>query len=621
MASAALPSCPHCGADHPADRLRCPETDIILPLAGRLLDGRFAMLELLGRGGMASVWLAQNTRVDRLVAIKLIRPEVARDADMVMRFRSEARAAGRSGHPNICDVLDSGISPIGPYIVMEYLRGRSLGELLAERGRLPYATAVMLIREALDGLDAAHHSGIVHRDLKPENLFLHRPDAGSPTVKLMDFGVAKFIDGTGETRTEHGALLGTPEYMAPEQFRGAAFAEVRTDIWAMGAILYRAIAGQNAFGGPTVAATLLMVSSENPWPIERLVADVPAGLVAVIDRCLKKNPRDRWPDAATMSSALAPFTVDTRDLSPWDVVTTSAQPPTHGTPARTPALRSADEADAADGAAKVAAPSRADGASGARSSEATRTSEPPDGATSDATAAVRQGSRRRWIAIAAVVLAGAALAAALLSRAQGPHDRVQAEAPPAAAPQPLASPRLPAVTAAPDAALPPSPDVPRDPGADVDEVVVVIDSESSAAETPFPRVPPAPAPRTSAVTPTTGGIQHSPPIDPPPDPPGVIRAGHYVAIVKAGPAGNHKTGEAHCKSLARERAAGITRWELANPTVASKFVASGRLRRGKYWTSALWRGRALAISVPAGEQVSLPAKDRRPRPLCVARWP
>jgi serine/threonine protein kinase len=142
----------------------------------------------------------------------------------------------------------------------------------------------------------------VHRDLKPENIFLHRPagwpDQGEPTVKLMDFGVAKFTDGTGEARTEHGALLGTPEFMAPEQFRGATFAEPRTDIWAIGAILYRALTGRNAFGGPTVAATLIMVASEEPKPLVELAPDTPSGLVDVVNRCLRKHADRRFADVA-----------------------------------------------------------------------------------------------------------------------------------------------------------------------------------------------------------------------------------------------------------------------------------------------------------------------------------
>jgi serine/threonine-protein kinase len=207
----ALPPCPYCSADHPAERLKCPDTDMPLPLRGRVLSEKFRFVRRLGKGGMASVWLALNTAVDREVAIKVIRPEVLKNDDLVARFRSEAKAAGRIGHPNICEILDFGVGPIGPYIVMETLDGQNLAQVIRERGRLPADEAVTLVTEALAGLEAAHERGIVHRDLKPENVFLHRPATGDPVVKLMDFGVAKFTDGSAEVTTEHGALLGTPE--------------------------------------------------------------------------------------------------------------------------------------------------------------------------------------------------------------------------------------------------------------------------------------------------------------------------------------------------------------------------------------------------------------------------
>jgi serine/threonine protein kinase len=175
--------CPHCGKEeHPPHVLKCPDTDLVLPLEGRVLDAKFKLIRQIGKGGMASVWLAVNTLVDRNVAIKLIRTEVVRRDDTVKRFRAEARAAGRIGHPNICDILDFGSSPIGPYIVMEYLRGRSLAQHIRDDGPLPSGQAVAIVRQALAGLVAAHREGIIHRDLKPENLFIHEPDEGEPIV-------------------------------------------------------------------------------------------------------------------------------------------------------------------------------------------------------------------------------------------------------------------------------------------------------------------------------------------------------------------------------------------------------------------------------------------------------
>ena len=276
-----------------------------LPLLGRVLSGKFRFVRKLGKGGMASVWLAINTAVDREVAIKVIRPEVLKNDDLVARFRSEAKAAGRIEHPHVCEILDFGVGPIGPYIVMERLQGKNLAQLIRERGSLSPQETVDIVQQALLGLEAAHAEGIVHRDLKPENVYLHEPKVGPPIVKLMDFGVAKFTDGSAEITTEHGALLGTPEYMAPEQFKGADQAEVRTDLWAVGAIIFRALTGKHAFKGATVAATLLLVSHEEPVPIRTLKPQVPQALVDVVARCLGKEPEDRYANVAELQAALA----------------------------------------------------------------------------------------------------------------------------------------------------------------------------------------------------------------------------------------------------------------------------------------------------------------------------
>lgn len=217
-ATAKLAPCPHCGETHHEDQLRCPKTDMLLPLEGRRLDGRFRFLSSLGSGGMAAVWLARNERVDRDVAIKFLRPEVGRDPEAVARFRSEARAAGRIGNKHICEILDMGDSPIGPYMVMERLRGLDLAALIRRQGRLQPAYAVRIVRHALEGLAAAHAAGIIHRDLKPGNVFLHRTDGGETEVKLMDFGVSKFLDGTGDRtgrRRGRSRRAGRPETPLP----------------------------------------------------------------------------------------------------------------------------------------------------------------------------------------------------------------------------------------------------------------------------------------------------------------------------------------------------------------------------------------------------------------------
>ncbi|MDC0723457.1 serine/threonine-protein kinase [Nannocystis bainbridge] len=304
-AGAHLEACPFCGADHDEATLRCPATDMVLPFEGRILAGKFRLVSELGRGGMGAVWRAKNVHVDRDVALKLILPEVSKNREIVARFQNEARVAARIGHPGICDILDLETSALGPVIVMELLRGENLGQRLESGGKLTPPAAVALIREALDALDAAHRAGIIHRDLKPENLFIHQPETGPTVLKLMDFGISKFIDRDGAL-TGSGVMMGTPEYMAPEQINGAVFADARTDIWAIGAVLYKALTGVDPFTGATVPATLLAVISAEPEPID-LRQRVPPALSAVILRCLAKKPDDRYQSARELSDALQPF--------------------------------------------------------------------------------------------------------------------------------------------------------------------------------------------------------------------------------------------------------------------------------------------------------------------------
>jgi hypothetical protein len=307
-AAPALGPCPFCGQPHPEDVLVCPAEGKFMPLEGRLLDGKFRFTRLLGAGGMGAVWRAQNIRVKKGVAIKLMHPEFAGNPGILDRFRKEATAAGEIGNSHICDIYDFGQSVLGPYIVLELLNGKSLGDLVQQSGRVDPGLVVLIIRQALVGLDAAHAVGIVHRDLKPENIFLHEPQPGRLLVKLMDFGISKFSQAGSEGgRTSAGVLMGTPEYMSPEQTEGAAGVDSRTDIWAIGAIMYKALTGADAFGGSTMAATLVAVSTKPHTPIAQLAPHVPPGLIAVIDRCLAKEKEQRFGSCAELSAALAPF--------------------------------------------------------------------------------------------------------------------------------------------------------------------------------------------------------------------------------------------------------------------------------------------------------------------------
>ncbi len=306
-AAPTLGPCPHCGQPHAEDVLVCPKETKILPLEGRILDSKFRFTKLLGAGGMGAVWRAQNIRVRKSVAIKLMHPEFAGNPGILDRFRNEATAAGQIGSQHICDIYDFGASVLGPYIVLEMLNGNSFGEVIQKYGRVDPGLAAIVMRQALEGLEAAHKVGIVHRDLKPENIFLHEPTPGRLLVKLMDFGISKFSQGGNDGKTGVGVLMGTPEYMSPEQAEGAAGVDQRTDIWAMGAILYKALTGIEAFGGATMAATLVALATKEPKPIEGIAPHVPPELIAVVRKCLNKDPDGRYQSARELADALAPF--------------------------------------------------------------------------------------------------------------------------------------------------------------------------------------------------------------------------------------------------------------------------------------------------------------------------
>ena len=302
--SPALAPCTRCGRAYPAEVLACPQCGVALPLEGRLLDGKFSLDRKIGDGGMASVWQATNVRVARTVAIKLMHARYASDPELLARFCNEAAAAGKIDSEHICDVLDFGESPIGPYIVMELLDGCSLAELIAQHRRLDPGLAVWLVRQALVGLAAAHRAGIIHRDLKPENIHLCRAIRGQWTVKLMDFGISKFSQ---DPQTVAGATLGTPHYMAPEQIQGAARVDARADLWSIGVILYEAITGVQLFVRDNVAASLVALRTHEPPPLSQHVPNAPRGLSEVVARCLVRPLERRIPTAEALAEALAPF--------------------------------------------------------------------------------------------------------------------------------------------------------------------------------------------------------------------------------------------------------------------------------------------------------------------------
>ena len=265
-------------------------------MVDRVLGGRYRIARHLARGGMAEVYLAQDELLDRRVAVKVLFAELADDASFVERFRREARAAAGLNHPNIVSVYDFGQDDGAYFIVMEYVEGETLRDIIRSRGPLPPADATGIGADVAAALEAAHRRGIVHRDVKPGNVLI------SDRVKVADFGIARAGDPR-ESLTQTGAVLGTATYLAPEQAQGHAV-DPRTDLYSLGVVLYEMLAGRPPFHGQTPVAVAYQHLSEAPVPPSRHNPDVPPGLDAVVLKALAKDPSRRHGSAEELRSEL-----------------------------------------------------------------------------------------------------------------------------------------------------------------------------------------------------------------------------------------------------------------------------------------------------------------------------
>jgi eukaryotic-like serine/threonine-protein kinase len=279
---------------------------------GSLLVGKYRVERVLGQGGMGIVLAARHEQLDERVAIKLMLPTMAAHGEAVTRFVREARAAAKIKGDHVARVSDVGTLETGePYMVMEYLEGADLSKVLAHSGRLALEDAVDYLLQACDALAQAHALGIVHRDLKPANLYLTRHHDGSPLIKVLDFGVSKIASSAlapnDSSMTRTSALMGSPLYMSPEQMNSARDVDARSDIWALGVILYELLSGEPPFNGtslPQVCALIL----QGPTPdIRTSVPQLPEGVVAALYRCLERDPARRFASVAELFTALAPF--------------------------------------------------------------------------------------------------------------------------------------------------------------------------------------------------------------------------------------------------------------------------------------------------------------------------
>ena len=380
-----------------------------LPSPGDAIAGKYEVVRVLGRGGMGMVVEARHAKLDQRYAIKILLPEHAKRQDSVARFEREASAVARLTSPHIVRVFDVDVDPATklPFIVMELLSGHDLATELQTRPVVPPAEAVDWMIEALAGLHDAHALGIVHRDIKPSNLFLAARASAPALMKVMDFGVSKLLHGGDGELTTSNQALGTPSYMAPEQLLDERAVGPRSDLWAVGVVLYRMLSGRLPFSSETQAGLAVAIATLPPASLSRIAPGLPPGLGEIVMQLLERDPARRPTDAAALARMLAPF-------GSGRVAPASAGP-----------LVSVE-----DGASALLA-----------------TASTPTRAVND-----RPGRSARWAAAAGVALAGLVAAgiyglsssrAAPSAGSAEPSDAPPSAKPPASAPPPEASVELP----------------------------------------------------------------------------------------------------------------------------------------------------------------------------------
>lgn len=297
------------------------------PNAGDVIQGKYRIVRLIGDGGMGSVYEARHEYLGIQVALKFLHPELARRPGLVTRFLREGQVAASIKSPHITQVLDVDRTQEGSaYLVMELLEGESLQRQLERMGRLPLEVALDYTLQMLAGLEVAHAAGVVHRDLKPDNVFVVPFPAG-PLVKILDFGIAKLHQAGGLTRP--GALMGTPEYMAPEQADSADRVDLRADVFAVGAMLYEMLAGQRPTRGGDARQIAAMVRAQGIVPLHQLDPAIPEGLSFAVHRALAADPEARFATVGELRAALLPHC---GTLSPAGRLAATPTPPIVGTP-------------------------------------------------------------------------------------------------------------------------------------------------------------------------------------------------------------------------------------------------------------------------------------------------
>ena len=309
----ALKTCPQCGSEYELDVMFCPRDGSTLrapagsSLVGTIVADRYHILRKLGEGGMGQVYLAEHVKMGRKSAIKVMNPGMSTDTDAIGRFNREAANASRISQNNVAAIYDFGETPDGLiYLAMEYVDGEPLTALMEREGVLAPARAADITRQVAEALDAAHDMGIVHRDLKPDNIMLARQRDGSDLVKVVDFGIAKAQGGDGQKVTKTGLVVGTPEYMSPEQLAGDAL-DGRSDTYTLGLVAFHLLTGKLPFPSDTIQESMIMRLTDRPRTLAEMRPDAswPQPVQDAFDRVLQRKAEDRYQRSSQFAMALS----------------------------------------------------------------------------------------------------------------------------------------------------------------------------------------------------------------------------------------------------------------------------------------------------------------------------
>ena len=306
-----MKTCPVCGKEYSDTSTLCPLDASVLertgdPLLGQTLAGKYRIDRLIKRGGMGAVYEGKHVLIDKTVAVKVLRPSLALDDDVVRRFSREAKAASRISHPHAVSVTDFGESENGVvFLVMEYLDGRTLKEVIKSEGPIALNRVVEILRLVAGALDAAHEQGVVHRDLKSDNIMLSKHNGGE-WAKVLDFGIAKIqqTDPRDADITAANLVIGTPQYMSPEQCSQSGAIDSRSDIYSLGIILYEMLSAELPFTGDSPTVIMMKQVQDPPPSIRTIRPDVPETVARIILKALAKQPADRFQTAGELSEAL-----------------------------------------------------------------------------------------------------------------------------------------------------------------------------------------------------------------------------------------------------------------------------------------------------------------------------